>query len=154
MGSRAAGGYSAIAPTRMRSRCSIPSQCLVNPYPTRQNYRTIYHLVPVLYITPLLAKYKEYRLLRYLMKAWGGERCSCCRTPFFVAFKIPDLHSSFFTACVAYGMNFPFLISIRVYFAQRANKSPFALHRLCCHCRLIKYSIVFTRWNLQLSTTP
>ena len=39
------------------------------------------------------------------------ERCSCCRSPLFVAFKIPDLHS-----CVAYATDFPFLSSIRIYF--------------------------------------
>ena len=40
-----------------------------------------------------------------------GERCSCCRSPLFVAVKIPDLHS-----CVAYGIDLLFLSSIRVYF--------------------------------------
>ena len=45
-------------------------------------------------------------------------------------------------------MGFPFFIFIRVY------QSPFALHRLCRHCSLNKYFIVFTKWNLRLSTTP
>ena len=55
-------------------------------------------------------------------------------------------------------MYFPLLISIRVYFVLRANKSPLALHRLCRHCELIKifhcvYQMKYTTFYYPLKIT-
>ena len=54
------------------------------------------------------------------MKAWGAK------DRVVVEFRsLSLLRSSFFIACVAYGMGFPFLISIRVYFKEPID------HRWC-----------------------
>jgi len=70
-----------------------------------------------------------------------AERCSCCQSLW--RFQIFILHRRRWssTACVAYRMDFPILSSIRVHFVQRANKAPFALHRLRRHYRLIYHCV-------------
>jgi len=51
-----------LTPMRMRSRCSIASLRLVNPYPTRQNYQTNFHLLSVLYNYTTVSKILEIQI--------------------------------------------------------------------------------------------
>ena len=41
-----------------------------------------------------VSKILEIQITLIFDEGSRGERCNCCRSPLFVAFKIPDLHSS------------------------------------------------------------
>ena len=42
----------------------------------------------------IVSKILEIQITLISDEGSRGERCNCCRSPLFVAFKIPDLYSS------------------------------------------------------------
>ena len=82
-----------LTPMQMRSRCSIASLRLVNPYPTRQNYQTIFHLLSVLYNYTTVSKILEIQIT-LISEAQGAKDPVVVEVhyPLLLRFQIFDLH--------------------------------------------------------------
>ena len=81
------------------------------------------------------------------------RRCNCYQSPLFVAFNIPDIHFSPLVLFIELTFRY-ILSSVRVYFVERSNKTPFALHRLRRHCMLVLCPTDKIYLNLRIFSTP